>query len=93
MGKDLYKYFISDPHDRAENKHLVLADTKLGGVANILNSESLTHHNPFKLALTPFKKKLAIPQIQDEKWLTRAMVKKKIMMRFLKLATMSLAQN
>lgn len=54
MGKDLYKYFISDPHDRAENKHLVLADTKLGGVANILNSESLTHHDPFKLALTPF---------------------------------------
>lgn len=59
MGKDLYKYFISDPHDRAENKHLVLADTKLGGVANILNSESLTHHDPFKLALTPFKKKIS----------------------------------
>ena len=40
MGKDLYKYLISDPHDRVENKHLVLvADTKLGGVANILNSE------------------------------------------------------
>lgn len=57
MGKDLYKYFISDPHDRVENKHLVLvADTKLGGVANILNSENLTHHDPFKLALTHFKK-------------------------------------
>lgn len=55
MGKDLYKYFISDPHDRVENKHLVLvADTKLGGVANILNSENLTHHDPFKLALTHF---------------------------------------
>lgn len=57
MGKDLYKYFISDPHDRVENKHLVLvADTKLGGVANILNSENLTHHDPFKLALTHFFK-------------------------------------
>ena len=47
MGKALYKYFISDPHDRVENKHLVLvADTKLGGVANVLNSEKAMAPNP-----------------------------------------------
>ena len=42
MGKEVYiNTLFSDPHDRVENKHLVLVDdTKLGGVANIPYSEN-----------------------------------------------------
>ena len=60
-------------------------------LAAAANSENLTHHDPFKLALTHFWK---MSHTANTRWeVAHKSYSEKIMMRFSKLATMSLAQN